>query len=68
MRDKGGEKVQRRRRGEDGYFLDVQSRAVRLAVSIRAGQEMAAAAAASLNLSVFHAQMRNRLCIIPVEE
>lgn len=54
MRDKGeeegGEKVQRRRRGEErrGYFLDVQSRAVRLlGVSIRAGLEMAAAAAAS---------------------
>lgn len=65
VRDKGREKGAE---AEERYILDVQSRGVRLAVSIRAGLEMAAAAATSLNLLSFHAQMKNRLCIIPAQE
>lgn len=51
MGEKGLRRNRGRLRGEERYFLDVQSRAVPLTVSIRAELEMAAAA--SLILQVF---------------
>jgi len=58
-----GVELQRWRRGEKRDFLDVQSRAVRLAVSIRAGQEMAAAASSSPIL-LFISRTRGKIACV----